>query len=145
MHHDQQSPFPFTTPKGGTIVDELCSCGALRSEHRDTIAYGHGPRIQGDLVVCDRFTFVEFIFALPKGYDRADGRTAVKVRRGNGGWRVEAFLLENAEPVKWWTTTAKVFEDGTPVRSKADAIKWAAAECRYTRRRGKQYASEVRS
>ena len=51
--HTQPSPFP----RQG-IIDEKCSCGDLRSEHRDTVAYGHGPC---SLCGCTKFTWVGFI------------------------------------------------------------------------------------
>lgn len=43
IFHPAKNPFPVTRPTdGATIVDERCACGCLRSEHADTIAFGHG-------------------------------------------------------------------------------------------------------
>ena len=42
--HSQLSPFPYIMPKSGRAVrDEKCACGHVRSDHFDTLAYGHGP------------------------------------------------------------------------------------------------------
>jgi len=58
--HDATSPFPAKLPNGKYVVDEKCRCGARRSEHMDTVAYGHGACPP---VSCEKFTFVEFVFA----------------------------------------------------------------------------------
>lgn len=42
-YHRAVSPFPRTLPDGKVATDELCHCGALRSQHNDRFAYGHGP------------------------------------------------------------------------------------------------------
>lgn len=75
--HQQNSPFPFETKTGRRIHDEKCSCGHLRSDHCDTLAYGHGACGFGaigkfhKLVVdmegkaptcgCRKFTWVSFV------------------------------------------------------------------------------------
>lgn len=56
--HRVPSPFPFKTPKGVIILDETCSCGALRSEHADTFAYGHGAC---DRTSCPKFTWIAWV------------------------------------------------------------------------------------
>lgn len=35
------SPFPCKT-KMGTVIDEVCVCGHLRSQHTSTFGWGHG-------------------------------------------------------------------------------------------------------
>lgn len=54
------SPFPYTTSKGVVIVDERCKCDALRSEHGNTLAWGHGAC---PATGCARFTWVAFVEA----------------------------------------------------------------------------------
>lgn len=51
--HKQPSPFPRATPKG-TVVDEWCTCGCLRSMHQDTVAFGHGSCTY---CKCDKFSW----------------------------------------------------------------------------------------
>jgi hypothetical protein len=58
--HDCSSPFPMRTAKGTFVVNERCRCGAKRSEHRDTVAYGHGPC---PATRCPRFSFDDFVYA----------------------------------------------------------------------------------
>jgi len=36
--HEQESPFPRDH-----VIDERCTCQHLRSDHFDSVAYGHGP------------------------------------------------------------------------------------------------------
>lgn len=63
VEHTVKSPFPHKA-KGGevVVVDERCMCGGLRSEHKDTIAYGHGPSPQHG---CLRFSWVGFVIQAP--------------------------------------------------------------------------------
>jgi hypothetical protein len=42
VKHTQANPFPVTMANGEKVVGELCYCGHFRSEHHDTIAFGHG-------------------------------------------------------------------------------------------------------
>ena len=45
------------------IVDELCSCGHRRSQHKDTLAKGHGAcdvRLVAKCM-CPKFTWVAFL------------------------------------------------------------------------------------
>jgi hypothetical protein len=72
LQHLQESPFPMELKAkvGGhteTAIDEKCSCGHLRSEHHDTLAYGHGPCAMEDGVghdcPCLQFTWWEHVFA----------------------------------------------------------------------------------
>lgn len=101
MH--QESPFPFKTPTGTVITDERCTCGALRSQHENSIAYGHGPRlgepvagtisIEGTLanamiptVLCAKFTWSHFVFTtllVPAGFESLDDRHVIKIERAN--------------------------------------------------------------
>lgn len=78
--HVCRNPFPrplISGPaKGRFVVDEKCKCGARRSEHMDTVAFGHGacPPFS-----CEKFTFVDFIFA--SKYQQA------KLEATPEGWR----------------------------------------------------------
>jgi len=74
LQHLQDSPFPMTLKArvGGheeVSIDEKCTCGHLRSEHYDTLAYGHGScamAIAADATTmcdCPQFTWTEHIFA----------------------------------------------------------------------------------
>ena len=47
-------------PNGKTIIDERCTCGALKSQHAGSLVPGHGPMPDGS---CNKFTWMEFIFA----------------------------------------------------------------------------------
>lgn len=115
--HQQPSPFPFVTPKGATIEDETCQCGRLRSEHGDTIAYGHGASAPSPLdgSCCARFTFVEFVFRMPPNHSRLDGARSVTFKHsrahdmGGAGWAYQVWVLDlGAVPRKLFNTTAKV-------------------------------------
>ena len=63
------SPFPKETPLG-TVVDELCRCGHFRSQHVDTVAFGHGMCIacteSNARLACGRFSWMSFVFAQVK-------------------------------------------------------------------------------
>lgn len=61
--HQISSPFPFKRPAGGLITDERCTCGELRSDHVDTMLYGHGPCAES---YCAQFTWNEFIVVDPE-------------------------------------------------------------------------------
>lgn len=93
-----ETPFPFTMKTGAVVTDERCKCGALRSEHENTIAYGHGARIVGDVVTCERYTFVSWVFTssnMVPGFQPLDDKHAIKIERANKrgvgakGWRYE--------------------------------------------------------
>jgi hypothetical protein len=136
IKHQAPSPFPFPVPKTGALVtDERCKCGALRSEHRDSLAFGHGPLVSGDLVVCDKFTWVAWVFTsqLLKGMVALDDRHAVKVERGAAqGWHVVVFDMgKRGGGAKLFTTVAKVTAEGKPLRTAADAIAWAGVELQH--------------
>lgn len=63
VKHTTDNPFPMKVPLG-TVLDERCWCGHLRSEHEDTAAYGHGA-CKADGVPacpCPKFTWKSFIF-----------------------------------------------------------------------------------
>lgn len=55
--HVIMSPFPRNSANGW-IVDERCVCGRLRSEHADTVAYGHGPCGASG---CAKFSWAEMV------------------------------------------------------------------------------------
>ena len=60
---DLRSPFPFNvtnyeTGDEQTVVDDLCACGALRSQHNHTLAWGHGDCPATE---CGKFTWVEWV------------------------------------------------------------------------------------
>ena len=57
-NNNRPSPFPVAT-KRGVVIDEVCQCGAIRSEHEDTISYGHGPCIRTS---CPKFSWARFVF-----------------------------------------------------------------------------------
>jgi len=40
------------------IIDELCHCGHLQSDHNDTVQFGHGVCTKCD---CPKFTFVSYV------------------------------------------------------------------------------------
>ena len=74
LQHLQDSPFPMHLKArvGGheeTAIDEKCSCGHLRSEHHDTLSYGHGPcamAVSPDgsaICDCQQFTWTGHVFA----------------------------------------------------------------------------------
>jgi hypothetical protein len=58
--HTAANPFPVKTPKGTFIIDEECQCGGLRSQHKDTISYGHGS-----MGTCPKFTWKRFLIGEP--------------------------------------------------------------------------------
>jgi len=97
--HRPESPFPYRLPHTGAIVtDERCRCGALRTHHRHTLAFGHGPRIVDGVNTCERFTWRSHVFTtsgLPAGFERLDDKHAIKAERasarsvGAKGWRYE--------------------------------------------------------
>ena len=47
------------------IIDELCSCGHLKSAHGDTITKGHGECRVCD---CSKFTFVSWVVVIESEY-----------------------------------------------------------------------------
>ena len=53
-------PKTFTNINGDEVVilNELCECGRLITEHADTIQPGHGASLDG---VCPKFTWVKWI------------------------------------------------------------------------------------
>lgn len=132
-----ENPFPFTINSGAVITDERCQCGALRSEHETTIAYGHGPRIQRGktetIELCSRYTFVGWVFTtreLPNGFEALDDRHAIKVERANKrsvgatGYRYEVRDMSKTKP-----PGVKVFTCAAPAaRSKVQAIAHARIE-----------------
>lgn len=56
------NPFPRTTPKGRVVLDEMCSCGAKRTEHGPGPmgGFGHGPCGRTG---CRQFTWVAMVYA----------------------------------------------------------------------------------
>lgn len=55
-----RSPFPATLPNGKVVVDEMCHCGHLRSEHRTILAFGHGDCTM--CKDCPKYTWKAMIF-----------------------------------------------------------------------------------
>lgn len=139
-----QSPFPFTLPTGVVVTDERCKCGALRSQHENTVAYGHGPRLVGDPIAgyttaCTRFTWIAHVFTtmnVPAGFVALDDRHVIKVERANKrsigakGWRYEVRDMAKAPPRPTMPHYgAKLFTSAAPAaRSKAQAIEHARIE-----------------
>ena len=57
--HSQLNPFPFESKS--EVVDELCSCGHLRSQHNDSsFMFGHGSCGE-EYCHCKQYTFVKFM------------------------------------------------------------------------------------
>jgi hypothetical protein len=48
--------YPKTLQSGKVILNELCSCGRMITEHAGVT--GHGPSLDGE---CPRFTWVKWI------------------------------------------------------------------------------------
>lgn len=47
-------------PIQDVFIDELCSCGHLKSAHGDTVSTGHGKcRVEG--CDCEKFTFIDWV------------------------------------------------------------------------------------
>lgn len=45
----KENPFPFVDEDGSTIINEVCVCGRMRTEHNNTqFVFGHGPLIEND-------------------------------------------------------------------------------------------------
>jgi hypothetical protein len=141
--YQPQSPFPFTMKTGAIITDERCKCGALRSQHAHTIAYGHGASLVaglGKYEACERFTWIAWVFTsmnVPNGFVALDDRHIVKVERANKravgakGYRYEVRDMGAGKLVKRLFTCAH-----PKARSKNDAIEHARTELRlYLERR----------
>lgn len=68
VEHTAWSPFPFVLKmgphKGRTVVDERCWCGELRSNHLDTLGWGHGSTPDGR---CKKYTWRRPVFADGEG------------------------------------------------------------------------------
>lgn len=65
MRHEPRNPFPFTTPKGDIIVDEVCRCTHSRHAHRPTFAFGHGACMAGSgkkACKCKKFSWRSFVY-----------------------------------------------------------------------------------
>ena len=56
------SPFPHLLDDGRAIVDEVCTCGGLRSKHQPYLAFGHGSMPENN---CYKFSFQSRIFTGP--------------------------------------------------------------------------------
>ncbi len=63
MRHIQANPFPVVLADGRKIVGELCTCGHFRSEHYDTLAFGHG---ECDQCKCPKYTWTAMVFGRTK-------------------------------------------------------------------------------
>lgn len=64
-----ESPFPRKLPDGRVVVDELCQCGCLRSQHYHSIAWGHGCcRQEKQVCNCPKFAFKAFVFKSHLGF-----------------------------------------------------------------------------
>jgi hypothetical protein len=61
--------FPRQLGSEGWVIDEMCTCDAMRSEHRPRFALGHGP--------CARTGCGQFTWA---GHVLSDGRVMVADR-----------------------------------------------------------------
>jgi len=61
LGHDVPSPFPFATPHG-TITNERCDCTHKRTDHLDTVSFGHG-RCAVDDCACQKFSWASCIFS----------------------------------------------------------------------------------
>ena len=56
FNHHVASKYPRTLSDGTVILNELCSCGRMITEHWGVD--GHGPSLDG---ACKRFTWVKWI------------------------------------------------------------------------------------
>lgn len=62
---DKMTYKPVTLKNGQVAINEMCSCGHLRTEHKDNVyskevkAEGHGNCKKCD---CKRFTWTGFVF-----------------------------------------------------------------------------------
>lgn len=137
------SPFPARINNGAVVTDERCTCGALRSQHEHTISYGHGPRIVGGVVVCEKFTWISWVFTtmlVPAGFERLDDRHVVKIERANKrsvgakGYRYEVRDMSAPVPMAARGRDPfghRLFTCAAPAaRSKAQAKEHAAIELR---------------
>ena len=68
-HTGLPCPFPWKRNDGSVVVDELCACGHMRSQHRDSPAWGHAE-CSGRGCPCCKFTWREFVF-LPESHKNA--------------------------------------------------------------------------
>jgi hypothetical protein len=59
VRHKAENPFPKLCPSGNIIVNERCFCGCVRSDHLDTVAYGHGACT--NCGGCQKYTFKSFV------------------------------------------------------------------------------------
>jgi hypothetical protein len=62
MNNPLNPRFPFTTPTGEVIIDEMCTCGQRRSLHAARFAPGHGPCLKPGSK-CKQFTWISWVFA----------------------------------------------------------------------------------
>lgn len=87
QHDPTRSPFPITQGTGANITDERCRCGGLRSAHENTISFGHGRMLVRGHVVCERFSWVGWVFTsvLLRGREALDDKRAVEMARAIGG------------------------------------------------------------
>lgn len=128
-----ESPFPFTLKSGAVVTDERCTCGSLRSEHENTMAFGHGRRRVGDVITCDKFTWSTWVFTtrgvVPNGFERLDDRHVIKIERANKrnvgakGYRYDVRDMgAGKHPARLFTCAAPA------ARSKAQATEHAKIE-----------------
>ena len=63
VSHQIPSPFPWLSPSGlgERIVNEMCYCNHLRSDHEDRFDYGHGPWAY-PTCNCPQYTWRNFIY-----------------------------------------------------------------------------------
>lgn len=59
-----ECPFPLRTSEG-TVTDELCVCGHLRSQHAHTFAWGHGACVATGVMACpcEKFSWSRHVLA----------------------------------------------------------------------------------
>lgn len=144
MYDPTESPFPFALRNGTLVTDERCTCGALRSQHASTMAYGHGPRHSPDgAVLCERYTWARFVFTttnIPPGFVVLDDSHAVKIEKasvrsvGAKGYRYEVRDLskparDGNRESRGAATGAKLFTTTAPgARTRAQALEHAKIE-----------------
>lgn len=62
--HIQDCPFPVRTTSGRLVLDESCYCSHYRTDHIDTLAFGHGA-CEVRECKCRKFTWSKFVEAYP--------------------------------------------------------------------------------
>ncbi len=68
-----ENPFPRKLPSGKVQIDERCTCGCLRSQHYDSLAFGHGSCRE---CICPKFTWSAHVVGAGTKSKRCEGHPA---------------------------------------------------------------------